>query len=445
MSHPAARSRVSSLPMALARGSILVAVLALIGCSAPSAGSPGIADASASPAASGSPTTAVSPTTAPTPEPTVAASPAVASAMPTPEASYPDPTPMPTVTEAPTTATAGLRTFPVLPDGGCDGMTVDDPLTLTLDLSQSERDAAVLTDRTDWNVHVVWPAGFTVAERGGQPVLIDDLGETVGRQGDDVTIPARVIYPAGQDDQPIFAEGMLFGRCHRRAVEFAKGSAVRTTDDGLRMRTSPGTNPGSPVIQVLPSDTSLYVLDGPVTDDGRDWYRVDWLDAPSPKPFGWVAAAGLDGTPFIEPATLQCPPAPTVPSEVAAMPSGFRVGCFGEEPLTIRARLVPCECNVDGPFEGMQPSWLMPDYGPDGPWLLIDADAAGPSPLLTNDLFLTRHPDAPSPDAWGGSIVRVTGMFDHPDVADCGLWVGDGPASPGDCSDTFVVIGMEAA
>jgi len=328
------------------------------------------------------------------------------------------------------------------PDADCDAMAVDDPLTLTLDLSQPELDAAVLTDRSDWTVHVVWPEGFTVHGRGDDRVLLDERGEVVGRQGDDVTIPATVIYPSGAFDEPIVAEGWLFGRCHRRAVEFPRGSVVRTIDDAVRVRSAPGTGDGSPVIhQGLPRDAALYVLDGPISDDGHDWYLVDRLDVPRPEPRGWVAAADTDGRPFVQAGTLECPPAPKTPSDLQHVAYGYRVGCFAARPLTFTARLLACECNVDGP---MEPTWLMPDYGPEGPWLLIDPTATRPSALLADDLFLIRHPDSPEPHpSWLGSTVRVTGMFGHPDAAGCATPIGDGPRRPKDCSGIFVVTGME--
>jgi hypothetical protein len=419
--------------MAAARAAMILAVLALVGCSAPVGGSTAIADEPSGPPASGAPTAA----------PSASATLAATSPDPSPAASFAAATPTPIARRVPSAPPdSGIRTFPAS-DGDCDGMAVDDPLTLTLDLSQSERDAAMLTDRTDWNVFVVWPEGFTVARRGDEPVLLDDRGEIVGRQGDDVTIPKTVIYPAGGFEEPIVAEGVLFGRCHRRAVEFPSGSVVRTTDDGLRVRTAPGTGAESQVVHAgLPSGSSLFVLDGPVSDDGHVWYRVEWLDAPRPIPVGWVAADDLDGRRFVEADTLNCPSEPTIPSDIARLAHGYRVGCFAAEPLAIRARLVACECDVDG---RMEPAWLTTDYGPGGPWLLIDPTAARQSPTLSEDLFLIRHPDSPSPDSLGGALVLVTGMFDHPDAAGCATPVGDGPLSPADCSAIFVVTAMEPA
>jgi hypothetical protein len=424
--------------MAAARAAMTVALLVLLGCSAPSAGSSALADGSSAPLASPSSRAAPAPSAS-----LGATSPAPTSPMPSlpPASAAATPTPNATLDPAPPDD-GGLRTFPALPDGDCEGMTVDDPLTLTLDVSQPEFDGAMLTDRSDWNVHVVWPQGFAVVDRGGERVLLDERGEVVGRQGDDVTIPKTVIFPSGGFEEPIVAEGVLFGRCHRRVVGFEAGSVVRTTDVGLRMRAAPGTGDGSPTVHDgLPAGTSLYVLDGPVSDDGYHWYRVEWLAPAGARSSGWVAAADRDGRPFVERATLACPPSPTVPSEIAALADGYRVGCFSEDPIEIRARLVPCHCNPTAP---MEPSWLMPDYGPDGAWLLTDPGATG-SPDLEKGLFLTRHPDVPAPDDWSGDIVVLTGMFDHPDAAGCATPVGDGPSDPADCSGMFVVTAIEPA
>ena len=50
----------------------------------------------------------------------------------------------------------------------------------------------------------------------------------------------------------------------------------------------------------------MVVLDGPVQASGYDWYLVQptiMSDTEQPYPFGWVAAAGKDGEPWIEPMT----------------------------------------------------------------------------------------------------------------------------------------------
>jgi hypothetical protein len=285
----------------LAVASTMVALLALA-CSDPSAGS------SSSPAAvTGTgesmpprPTSVASPTPAAlvTPPPTATSQPASPTAIPSA-----NPTPGPTVaaTDDPDTSTRRLRTFPLVVAADCSDLPAEPMVPLTLDFNRDDpSDAAMLTDRSDWNVHVVWPEGFSV---GGDPlVLIDGDGDIVGRQGDDVRLPIAVDFPGGPPEDPAIAEGVLFGRCYRRAVTFESGSVVTTVADRLRLRSAPGADAGSPVVHPgLSTGSRPSVLDGPVTDNGLDWYRVETLDSPAGgATVGWIAVGPTGTTEFVE-------------------------------------------------------------------------------------------------------------------------------------------------
>jgi hypothetical protein len=200
----------------------------------------------------------------------------------------------------PATSGPGLRTFPLVQGADCSDLPAEPMPPLTLDFSLDNASAAMLTDRIDWGVHVVWPEGFSV---GGDPlVLLDEAGEIVGRQGDDVRLPIAVQFPNGGSEDPAIAEGVLFGRCYRRAVTFEPGSVLTTVADRLRMRSAPGAHAGSPVVHPgLASGTRLSVLDGPVTDTGLDWYRVETIDSPaSGAIMGWIAVGPTGTTKFVE-------------------------------------------------------------------------------------------------------------------------------------------------
>jgi hypothetical protein len=154
--------------------------------------------------------------------------------------------------------------------------------------------------------------------------------------------------------------------------------------DGLRVRAAPGV-----VASELPGSFAtgrrLFVLDGPVTDSGYDWYQVapiaegedhgdawdpTWHDGVSfhpefryrgiDEPIGWAASASRDGTPWIVGLRFDCPD-PDVYFDLGISPL-VALSCYGDKALQLRlsggftaadARL---ESYVGAP--GM-PSWLM--------------------------------------------------------------------------------------
>jgi len=84
------------------------------------------------------------------------------------------------------------------------------------------------------------------------------------------------------------------------------GRVVVTVSDHLVVRSEPWVGADSTMYKPrLPLGTELTVLEGPVADSGYLWYMVapisfEGLDGPG---YGWVAAAGKDGEPWIAPAT----------------------------------------------------------------------------------------------------------------------------------------------
>lgn len=80
------------------------------------------------------------------------------------------------------------------------------------------------------------------------------------------------------------------------------GQVVVTVSADLRIRSQPWVGDDSIKYEpLLPLGTELRVLDGPVKGSGYVWYQVEpvsfaGLDGPG---YGWVAAAGKDGEPWI--------------------------------------------------------------------------------------------------------------------------------------------------
>ena len=190
------------------------------------------------------------------------------------------------------------------------------------------------------------------------------------------------------------------------------GSVVTTlADDGLRVRSKPGVSEDSLKWELLPLGTQLYVLDGPVTASGYAWYEVASLtsrDLP-----GWIASADRDGDPWIAVDDIDCPPQPTNIRALAALPRGVGLACFPGQPITIEARLIPCNCDADGP--GYTPDWFF--LGSGSPNLLVEPDV---TTVPDNWFVLNLDPTGEHPDVLPiNQVVEVTGMFDHPAASSC--------------------------
>jgi hypothetical protein len=194
------------------------------------------------------------------------------------------------------------------------------------------------------------------------------------------------------------------------------GSVVTTlADDGLRVRSKPGVSDDSLKFEpLLPLDSQLYVFDGPVTASGYAWYEVASLTSRN-LPQGWVASADRDGDPWIAIDDFDCPPQPTNMRSLAALPPGVGLACFPGQPITIDARLIPCNCDSDGP--GYTPDWIY--LGSGSPNLLVEPDVTT-VPQAFDWFALNLDPTGEHPDVLPiNQVVEVTGMFDHPAAASC--------------------------
>ena len=207
-------------------------------------------------------------------------------------------------------------------------------------------------------------------------------------------------------------------------------------DDGLRIRSRPRVSDDSRKLDpLLPLGTELFVLDGPVSASGYDWYEVAPLAWPT-LPSGWVASASRDGDPWIAVDDFDCPPQPTDVRSLTALPPAVGLACFPRKPITVKARLIGCNCDIDG-------GWLVPEWFH---FRVSDNLLVGPGvtrvPSDSNDWFgLSLDPAGEHPDMLPvGEIVEVTGMFDHPAAAHCTLHeLDEDPVPSGDCRLVFAV------
>jgi hypothetical protein len=212
-------------------------------------------------------------------------------------------------------------------------------------------------------------------------------------------------------------------------VDLSPDTYARVVLDGLQVRSKPGTDPDSVVRQPsLPASWLVVVVDGPVEASGDSWYLVQPVvieESPLGYPFGWVAAAGPDGEPSLEPAEVDCPSRPADLRDIATLNQAdemfYEITCFGDEPITFEARLATSSaiCGSEFPW-GLDPEWMLGECSID-PRYLVDVD-----PDVTEYELYTAW--APQVDVQGPDpstpraklpLVEVTGQYNHPAARTC--------------------------
>jgi hypothetical protein len=125
---------------------------------------------------------------------------------------------------------------------------------------------------------------------------------------------------------------------------------------------------------------------------------------------------------------------------LAAVDAGTALACFRGQEIAVRARLVGCKCEVEGP--GMEPAWF--GFGESAGILLTRPDQTRPPADVRDWFVLHLDPQGqytrPLPV---GELVSVRGLFDHPDASRC-LQTDDGVAQAvPDCRWIFAVTHLE--
>jgi hypothetical protein len=175
----------------------------------------------------------------------------------------------------------------------------------------------------------------------------------------------------------------------------------------------------------------LFILDGPVTADGYDWYPVvpfawEISDIAHEGPGrGWVAAGSREGEAWIRPIAPDCPD-PTV--EALQWLTGLaRLSCFGTQPLTLEGVLTGC-----GTGSGAA-SWL-------GGSCQLVPFGFEPEGHVPSGMAVRFHPDgAGSPYDGTEMAIRVVGQFDDPGAHECGEFADPPAAGILSCRTEFVV------
>ena len=208
------------------------------------------------------------------------------------------------------------------------------------------------------------------------------------------------------------------------------GSAVTVLAD-LPLREQPDA--ASDAAGTVPPGTNAWIA-GAKLQGGGTWYQLVPLD---PDPIGWTSgwAFGPDSDAALAPIELGCDSIGLSASLLASLSAGSKLACYSE-PLTFAARIVDCNCDIDGGF--VEPEWLGNSAvpGPDGTpvtALLIDENETTPPTSAEDWLLLHLDPSATAPEPLPfGEVLEVTGQFDHPSAALCVLPEGVeiGPADP---------------
>ena len=245
------------------------------------------------------------------------------------------------------------------------------------------------------------------------------------------------------------------------SVNIGSDSFARVIVNDLRVRSKPGVSDDSKKLEpLLQSGEVLLVLDGPVQASGYDWYQVQPVNsfnaANESSLFGWVAAAGKDGEPWLKRHRVDCPPLPTDLSEIVSVKwvdaKVVEMMCFGDHKITFVARLVtPSEWCGLGEWPAVEPEWMgecttAPNYlvGPRD-----DEGEMALHPAWAPDVDLSFAPevDAP-PEDW--PMVLVSGRFDHAGAIGCRS-PGESPGTPSidpaltvlTCRTQFVVTSLQ--
>jgi hypothetical protein len=204
-------------------------------------------------------------------------------------------------------------------------------------------------------------------------------------------------------------------------------AVVTRQGTSLRVRTAPGVGSDSRKLEpLLPTGTRMFVVGGPVTADGYDWYEIQTdADAGEIDLYGWVAAADKEGRAWIKPTDPKCPDARDGLAISEAAPLD-RLACFGDAQFEIVAREVFTIVDVDdepcpwSPGHGacsIDPLWLAWPFE-----LFIGEFETGPGEMggvITMTVAIPPDVLAAAPGLDDAEDVRVTLSSDSPEARDC--------------------------
>ena len=252
------------------------------------------------------------------------------------------------------------------------------------------------------------------------------------------------------------------------AVELEVDGLARVLVEGLTLRAEPGTQTRR--IGELPQGDLGFVVAGPVTEDGYAWYRLAAVDpygascGPQPQPgslacqewFGWVAAGGREGEPWLAPLEFSCPARGDLAGLMALEPLEG-LSCFGAETMSLRVYQSANRPVTDCFAYPIDPEWLGSaclalsfeddeSLFPSGDALVVQI-ASSLAPAVS--CFNERDPNCPVAPLQG-RWVEVTVHYDDPMADTCRALDDVEPAPDPDatvlrCRSALVLTNVTAA
>lgn len=236
------------------------------------------------------------------------------------------------------------------------------------------------------------------------------------------------------------------------------GGLVRTTVDRLRIRESPGTEAFS--LGTLAEGEIGYVVEGPVAADGFDWFLISALGLPlasgcttpistnpfgCPVWFGWTAAAGSDGDPWLVPGSIDCPdwPSPLITDDFlyGVQQYGY-LSCFGDEVRSVVGFYpeIPDDAGLGGACAEVPPdlAWIGCNLGYEH---IVSDPSVG---FLGAGFVLAIDPASGVEMPARGQWVEVAGRYDHPAAQAC-TWGEPPEKATLACRAQFVVESARVA
>lgn len=188
----------------------------------------------------------------------------------------------------------------------------------------------------------------------------------------------------------------------------------------------------------------FLVVDGPVANEGTDWYLVDMAQgAFYPSAFGWLPATD-DGRPLLRVVEPSCPAGEVTVEDLLALIPGERLHCFGNSEMTLDPVMASLagEDQVQSGVDGT-PAWLARDtrwrlFGAGGPEGVDGALPVAIAPTVGDTL---------PANGW----LSVRGHFDDAAAATCTRSYPDEWGVPDEapaieslrCRHLFVVTSLE--